>query len=98
LTCGGDGIRFLVAIVAAGFPEERYLVADLQEVLPVALLVDRGSPRSFGPPSTKAKYAAIIAADMSRKFKLLLALVLVVLAYRMFVGGDTEVVEYETSD
>ena len=35
---------------------------------------------------------------MSRKFKLLLALVLIVLAYRMFVGGDTEVVEYETSD
>lgn len=59
---------------------------------------DRGSPRSFGPPSTKAKYAALIATDMSRKFKLVLALVLVVLAYRLFVGGDTEVVEYETSD
>ena len=35
---------------------------------------------------------------MSRKLKLLLALVLVVAVYKLFVAGDTATVEYETSD
>jgi hypothetical protein len=62
------------------------------------LAADRPGVRRNAQPSTKAICAELVDADMSRKFKLLLALVLVVLAYRMFVGGDTEVVEYETSD
>jgi hypothetical protein len=35
---------------------------------------------------------------MSRKFKVLIALVLVVAAYKLFVAGDSTTVEYETSD
>jgi hypothetical protein len=35
---------------------------------------------------------------MSRKIKLLLVVVLVVTAYKLFVAGDSATVEYQTSD
>jgi len=48
--------------------------------------------------STKALYGELVAVDMSRKLKVLLALVLVVAVYKLFIAGDTATVEYETAD
>jgi hypothetical protein len=48
--------------------------------------------------SAKAISAELIDYNMSRKFKVMLAVIIVVVAYKLFVGGDTATVEYETSD
>ena len=64
------------------------------------LFAERASSRGGVSParSTKAIYSELVSFDMSRKLKVLLALVLVVAVYKLFIAGDTATVEYETED